>query len=348
MNNYLTWLNDKDFHLLDCDPKMSLISVFSGGGGLDIGLKYAGFNLLHASDLHEEHCLTLRHNFPEALSEPVDICNLKWSDIRKKIKVKSVDLIAGGPPCQAFSILGQRNSFEDPRGALVLRYAEFINKVKPKAFLLENVPGLMTVNKGADWKRLLDYLEDHTGYNLHYDVLNAVDYGVPQIRKRVFIVGFKNKVDFNFPKPTHRDPSRPESLFEAGMPIWNTSASALEFVDGLPNHRIRIHGDRVRNRYLKVPQGGRDRTDHTDRIHPERPSGTVLVGSQAGGGRPFIHPFEPRHITIREAARLQSFPDWYEFQGPETWQFRAVGNAVPPLLAKMVGLEIRKALGGTV
>jgi DNA (cytosine-5)-methyltransferase 1 len=93
----------------------------------------------------------------------------------------------------------------------------------------------------------------------------------------------------------------------------DTCKFALEYVDSLPNHDIRIHGERVRNRYEKIPPGGRDKIDHTDRIYPEKPSGTVLVGSKAGGGRPHIHPYFPRHITVREAARLQSFPDWYKF-----------------------------------
>ena len=98
---------------------------------------------------------------------------------------------------------------------------------------------------------------------------------------------------------------------------------ALENTDGLPNHRIRPHGKRVKERYSKLAPGSRDKVDHTDRIDPDRPSGTVLVGSRAGGGRPFIHPHEPRHITVREGARLQSFPDWYIFAGPDTWQYRA-------------------------
>jgi len=125
---------------------------------------------------------------------------------------------------------------------------------------------------------------------------------------------------------------------------WIPAKFALEYVDSLPNHDIRIHGERVRNRYEKIPPGGRDKIDHTDRIYPEKPSRTVLVGSKAGGGRPHIHPYFPRHITVREAARLQSFPDWYKFLGTSTAQYRQVGNAVPPLLALAVGKSIEAAL----
>jgi len=115
-------------------------------------------------------------------------------------------------------------------------------------------------------------------------------------------------------------------------------------MSGLPNHVLRVHSERVSTRYSKIVPGCRDKVDHTDRINPERPSGTVLVGSGKGGGRPFIHPFEHRHITVREAARLQSFPDWWIFQGGPTAQYRQVGNAVPPIMAKAIAKQIARSL----
>jgi DNA (cytosine-5)-methyltransferase 1 len=256
-----------------------------------------------------------------------------------------IDLVAAGPPCQSFSILGQRGALADPRGKLALKYFDLIAEIRPKAFLFENVPGLLTVNKGADWKTLAAYAKKKTGYHLHVARINAVDFGIPQIRERVILVGLRQDVLFEFPAL----PSGPgaaaviAALAERegeGIP----SAWALEDVDRLPNHDIRVHGPRVRERYLKIQPGERDRTDHTDRIDPERPSGTVLVGSGGGGGRPHIHPKEPRVITVREAARLQSFPDWYVFHGTNTAQYRQVGNAVPPLLAYEVGKKIAEAI----
>lgn len=191
-------------------------------------------------------------------------------------------------------------------------------------------------------KALLPF-QVETGYDLYTSTLNSANYGVPQIRKRVFVVGFRQPTEFAFPDPEYRDPSSLD-LLNQHLPDWIPAKFALENVDGLYNHDIRIHGDRVRSRYEKIPQGGRDKIDHTDRIDPEKPSGTVLVGSKAGGGRPHIHPYLPRHITVREAARLQSFPDWYRFLGTSTAQYRQVGNAVPPLLALAVGKSIRTAL----
>jgi DNA (cytosine-5)-methyltransferase 1 len=235
--------------------------------------------------------------------------------------------------------LGRRGSLDDPRGLLALKYFELVAEIQPRAFIFENVPGLLTVNGGSDWFHLLDHARRVTGYQLHFKRINAVTFGIPQIRERLVLVGFKKAVDFSFPSEPTGPGSQSLVRTEAAPSRW-----ALESVEGIANHRIREHGDRVRRRYERTPQGSRDRTDHTDRMHPDRPSGTVLVGSSAGGGRPHIHPYEPRVITVREGARLQSFPDWYEFAGSITNQYRQIGNAVPPLLAYEVGVAVRQAL----
>lgn len=342
MNLYLSALNSVCLPSVKSDA-MTAVSFFSGGGGLDLGLSLAGFNFKYANDEVPYYCDTISHNFPDCIAEPKDISELKGEDIKKLIKVNAITLVAGGPPCQSFSILGRRGSFYDLRGQLVFQYARLIKELKPDAFIFENVPGLLSLNKGKDWKELFYYFEVETSYEMYSEILNSADYGVPQIRKRIFIVGFRQPTEFDFPAPTHRAPCD-LNLFNSFLPEWIPSKLALENVDGLPNHDIRIHGDRVRSRYEKIPPGGRDKVDHTDRIDPERPSGTVLVGSKAGGGRPHIHPYFPRHITVREAARLQSFPDWYRFLGTSTAQYRQVGNAVPPMLAFAIGKSIKEAL----
>jgi DNA (cytosine-5)-methyltransferase 1 len=342
MNSYLTALNSLRLPRKQTKEFVA-VSLFSGGGGLDLGLSLAGFDFKYANDEVQYYCDTVSYNFPSCATKAKDIRDLKGEEIKDIIKSKKISLIAGGPPCQAFSILGKRASFSDTRGQLVFDYIRLINELKPEVFIFENVPGLLTLNKGEDWEKLYYYFQAETGYDIYTDILNAADYGVPQIRKRVFVVGFYQPIEFTFPQPVHRDPSS-LNLLNQHLPDWIPAKLALENVDGLHNHDIRIHGDRVRSRYEKIPPGVRDKVDHTDRIDPEKPSGTVLVGSKAGGGRPHIHPYMPRHITVREAARLQSFPDWYKFLGTSTAQYRQVGNAVPPLLAFAVGKSIQASL----
>jgi DNA (cytosine-5)-methyltransferase 1 len=324
---------------------MGYVSVFCGGGGLDLGFSTAGFKPLFSSDVVPAFCNTIHKNLGQHIAEPHDITNLSGEAVLARIG-GAVDVVIGGPPCQSFSILGARKSTEDPRGKLVYEYARFIREIGPQAFLFENVPGILTVNKGADWRELLSFFESETGYYIHWTKLNSVWFGVPQFRQRVIAVGFRDQAAyerFKWPRRFHSESlDRPE----LGMLPPRHSGMAFEDVANLSNHVLREHCDRVIMRYSQIAPGGRDRKDHTDRVHPERPSGTVLVGSGAGGGRPFIHPTEHRHITVREAARLQSFPDWWEFYGGPTAAYRQVGNAVPPIMAKAVAIEIANALKG--
>ncbi len=356
MNDYLETLNSQ-ISYTNIDFKYNCVSLFSGGGGLDLGLAWAGFKSKVLCEIEKPLCETLQINFPDSLILDSDVTNVSKADILKGFQEgESVDLVAGGSPCQSFSILGQRGSLTDPRGQLVYEYIRIVKELKPKVFLFENVPGILTINKGKDWKELLQFFKKETGYDVHYKVLNSADYGVPQQRKRVIVLGFRNDILLTpslnvFPKPVYAQLDASPSLnlekndeSSNKLKNWYPSKYALENLEQAKNHRKRVHGDRVRNRYLSVPQGSRDSIDRTDRIDAEKPSGTVLVGSKAGGGRPFIHPYEPRHITIREAARLQSFPDSFEFFSSETWQYRAVGNAVPPLLAKAIGESIKAIL----
>lgn len=324
---------------------LGYVSVFCGGGGLDLGFASAGFKPLFSSDVVGKYCDTIRDNLPGHVSEAHDITELSGTAVLDRVGV-SADVVVGGPPCQSFSILGARKSTSDPRGQLVYQYARFIREVGPRAFLFENVPGILTVNKGQDWADLLAFFEDETGYHIQWTKLNSVWYGAPQYRQRVIAIGFSNEDDasaFRWPEKRY---SESIAHSETGLLTPRFAGLAFEGVAGLPNQIIREHCDRVRIRYSAVEPGGRDRKDHTDRVHPNRPSGTVLVGSGAGGGRPFIHPVEHRHITVREAARLQSFPDWWVFSGGVTAAYRQVGNAVPPLMARAIAHQIDKALRG--
>jgi len=353
MPNYIAE-KQRNEYLLELDsliiPKnqngLNYVSVFCGGGGLDLGFATVGFKPLFSSDIETAFCKTISQNLPGHISEAHDVNFLSGTEVLDRIEC-DVDVVIGGPPCQSFSILGSRKSVDDPRGKLVYEYARFIYEIQPRAFLFENVPGILNVNKGQDWKELLEFFHEKTGYYIKWTKLNAVWFGVPQYRQRVIALGFKSKEDydkFEWPKRNHYELCDQPEL---GLILPRTAFLALDDIcDSVSNHIFRVHSERVSSRYSTVPPGGRDKKDHTDRIHPDKPSGTVLVGSGAGGGRPFIHPFEHRHITVREAARLQSFPDWWEFSGGPTASYRQVGNAVPPLMAKAVATAIASALKG--
>ena len=339
-NSYLARLSNFDSDTLGVG-EVTHASLFCGGGGLDLGLGFAGFRTVLANDIAPSFVQSVTANIPNTVGLVKDVLRLSKEELLEAFGGEGIDLVSAGPPCQAFSILGMRGALDDPRGKLTLKYFDLISEIRPKAFLFENVPGILTVNSGEDWQRLLSYVEEVTHYHIYWTRLNSVDFGIPQFRERIFLVGFAEPVPFEFPVAA-TGPGADELITSGGL--RTPSSWALEFVDHLPNQRIRPHGPRVLGRYAKVSPGSRDATDHTDRIHPDYPSGTVLVGSGAGGGRPHIHPTVNRVLTVREAARLQSFPDWYTFQGTTTSQYRQVGNAVPPLLAYEVGKKIVAAL----
>lgn len=338
LNPYLKYLGSfKKVH--KC--KYNCVSLFSGGGGLDLGAYCAGFKSKFVSDLKPAYTATIKNNLSHVMVYNDDAMQLTAEKIREMADIKGdIDLTIAGPPCQSFSIMGKRDSLEDPRGKLTIKYFDLISALRPRAFLFENVPGLLTVNNGKDFSNLWNFIKKKTGYSIFKNVLKATDYGVPQIRERLFIVGFRSDIDsssFKFPQKC----SAPKSI---GLPIPVPSGLALESIDNLPNHEIRIHTKEVIERFKKVPQGKRDRGSYCDRIDPTLPSHTILIGSSVGGARPHIHPTEHRVLTVRESARLQSFPDWYEFGGGRTEQYRQVGNAVPPLLAYEVIRQIKKVL----
>lgn len=338
VNIYLKYLNSftREVHY-----KFNCISLFSGGGGLDLGAHFAGYKSLLVSDIIPQYTATIKHNLPHVNVYNDDAMELTPQKIRDMSGIDGdVDLIIAGPPCQAFSIIGKRQSLNDPRGQLTIKYFELVSGLRPKAFVFENVPGLLTVNKGADFENLKNYILETTGYRLFIKTLNAVNFGVPQFRERLFIVGFRPDINADI----FQFPTAPTGRYAAALPEKVPSKFALENVVGLPNQDIRVHTPAVRERFDAVPQGGRDRGSYSDRLKADAPSGTVLIGSSAGGARPHIHPFEPRVLTVREAARLQSFPDWYEFCGSRTEQYRQVGNAVPPLMAFEVLSAIKKVL----
>ena len=321
--------------------KYNCVSLFSGGGGLDLGAYCAGFESRFVSDVKPAYTATIKRNLSHVTVYNDDAMQLTGAKIREMSGIKGeIDLTIAGPPCQSFSIMGKRDSLNDPRGQLTIKYFDLIAALRPRAFLFENVPGLLTVNGGKDFSHLWKFIQKKTRYILFKAVLKATDFGVPQIRERLFIIGFRPDVDSN----GFKFPDKCSAKKSIGLSIPVPSGLALEKVEGLPNHEIRVHTSEVVERFKKVLQGKRDRGSYCDRIDPKLPSHTILIGSSVGGARPHIHPTKHRVLTVREAARIQSFPDWYEFGGGRTEQYRQVGNAVPPLLAYEVVRQIKKVL----
>lgn len=354
---------------------LQYISLFSGGFGLDLGMESAGFQVAACVEIAPAMRQTIRYNRPN-VTVIGDLPDEAGGDLyriptplileRAGLKAGEADLVVGGPPCQSFSILGDRKGFNDPRGSLMLEFVRVVAEAQPRCFVMENVAGLLTLHKGAAYKQIESALRRagskgrKENYPYFYKwVLNAVDYGVPQIRERVFLVGFRYDAlsdtglvqQLQAPPKTHHPPNTAITLFpdfdgpSETLPEYRRVEDVLRSVPrDLSNNELRPHGERVRSRYAMVLPGTRDRVDHTDRLRWDKPSGTVLVGSGGGGGRPFIHPEEPRHLTVRESARLQSFPDDWVFCGTQTDQYRQVGNAVPPLLAAAVAQVIKPLL----
>jgi DNA (cytosine-5)-methyltransferase 1 len=321
--------------------------LFTGGGGLDLGLEDAGFEIRLCLDSNKAACDTIRLNRPKIPVIEKDICKVTGEDILRPtgLDVGETSLISGGPPCQSFSVLGQRKGLKDPRGGLIFEFVRIVDELKPKAFLLENVNGLTMAHSKRAAERIVDAFNE-IGYKPTRRVLDAVNFGVPQYRRRVFFTGGRGVSIEAMPPVVYGDDKQATLL---GRRLLHPRAVrwALQSpppLEGLPNHVKRPHGDRVRKRYEKLRPGQRDKIDHTDRLEWDRPSGTVLVGSAAGGGRPHIHPEEPRVITVREAARLQTFPDDWVFAGSSTEQYRQIGNAVPVLLARAVGESLLQQL----
>lgn len=323
------------------------VSFFSGAGGLDIGFEYAGFNNLASVEINELFCETLRLNFPNHLviGPPNFTGDVKNREaiaavLKRSVGIKSPfeGVFHGGPPCQPFSIASnqrfskdddnfKRKGFEDKeKGSLLEDYIWFIEQFKPKVFIIENVPGLNEIDNGMGLAKLLDKLVN-IGYNISKpQVVNAADYGVPQKRMRLIVVGTRAKSKFEFP---------PAGLFQT--PCFDVFAKPI---GDHANHITREHTAQSVLRYMELLFGQRDQLGRVDRLNPYLPAKTVIAGGTKGGGRSHLHPYAPRTLSVRESARLQTFPDDYVFVGPSARQFTQVGNAVPPLLAFKLAFQI--------
>lgn len=309
-------------------PPVRVVSLFTGCGGLDLGFEAAGAQTIAAVDNDHEACKTLRHNRPQ--------WNVFEGDIRDfNPDVKDVDIVIGGPPCQGFSSAGKGDP-TDPRNFLWLEYMRIVELVKPRAVVLENVSALTHKKNGDHLTGIMSALEKQ-GYKFVYGVLNAADFGVPQARRRLVVIGLREGQP-TMPTPTH-----------VGEHV--SVEEAICDIDGVFDdewsHVPPRHAPHVTARWDLLAPGETDPNYRRARLDPKRPSTTIRAGGGYGprgdhlaGFHPPIHPYRPRQLTVREAARLQSFPDNWILRGSKTAQGRQIGNAVPVKLAEAIGRHV--------
>ncbi len=337
------------------------ISLFSGMGGLDLGLKKAGYKIAVQLDI-DHHCIeTLKTNWPRVPKIQEDIAFLTARKILSKANLskRKVDLIAGGPSCQPFSRSneGKRKGVKDRRGKLIFEFARLVDEIRPKAFIMENVAGLISSNKGKDFKKLLNFY-NKINYHIQYQVLNAAEYGLPQKRKRLFLVGFRKKTNFNFPNPTHGEGD--------GLAPFVTSGEVLrDLDDGIIHDSTVSIGGKHGHLINDIPPGMnyiyytaeynpknaifRNRSKFWTfllKLDPKQPSTTIQASPWSHVG-PFH--WNNRRLTIAEIKRLQGIPDNYFVSGAREKEYtspawRQIGDAVPPLLSYVLGKEIKKII----
>ena len=335
---------------------MNAIDLFCGAGGLSYGFEKAGVNILLGIDNDAMALKVFEKNHKNAKSICGDITQLHYNDIKELIGDTTIDLIIGGPPCQGMSLSGPRK-FDDPRNKLYLSYIRFVQEIKPKAFVIENVPGLVSLFKGQIKNSIIERLTN-LGYKVGYRILCAADYGVPQSRKRVVFVGLKKEF-FDFDRIKEEDMVTCEMALSDLPPLIDSLGEDPAEYETLPqnkyqklmrknsvqvrNHIAAAHSEKVRNIIALVPDGGNykdlpDEYRNTRNFHvawtrfrSDKPAPTIDTGH-----RHHFHYKYNRVPTVRECARLQSFPDDFIFEGNKTQQFRQVGNAVPPIMAKAI------------
>jgi len=330
-------------------PQTSIpvVSFFSGAGGLDLGFEAAGFHHAAAIEINPLFCDTLRKNRPHwsVLGPPVHSGDIRNKDeyshlLRQGLGIRAPfeGVFIGGPPCQSFSIAAnqrfsksgenfKRTGFDHvDYGNLLFEFIWYIKEFLPRAFLIENVAGLLSVDDGVQVQKAVEEL-CAAGYQVQEPkVLNAASFGVPQYRQRVFLLGSR----------TGECPQYP-----VREPLLVPCGKVLSLpVDNVECHVTRVHRAKSILRYMEMNYGQREPLGRVDRLDPNEPSKTVIAGGANGGGRSHLHPEVPRTLSVRECARIQTFPDDYIFYGPPARQFTQVGNAVPPLLAYKIATSI--------
>ncbi len=374
------------------------VDLFAGAGGMTLGFEQAGFDVLASVEIDPIHCAIHKFNFPSWSILCKSVVDTTGQEIRSSSSIgdREIDVVFGGPPCQGFSLIGKR-SFDDPRNSLVFHYIRLVLELQPKFFVFENVKGITLGNHRTFVTEIINQFEEK-GYKVRkeYKVLNAAEYGVPQSRERLFLLGCRSDVELpNYPvpitKPAKQKKSDLTNKLQLSPTVWDAIKDLPEVENyielykqdwvvadfGKPSdYGMQLHGlcsidndysyERRYNsriltsslrtehnlesikRFESTPHGKTEPISRFYKLDPEGICNTFRAGTPSNRGaftspRP-IHPFTPRCITVREAARLHSYPDWFRFHATKWHGFRQIGNSVPPLLAKAVALEIIKVL----
>ena len=322
-----------------------LVSFFTGCGGLDIGFEAAGFRHTAAFEINELFCKTMRRNRPEwtvfgppNTSGDVSDFESTVNDLHTLIRENFEGVFIGGPPCQPFSIAANQrfskagDNFKrigfasEQNGNLLLDYIRLIEHFRPACFVVENVPGLRDLDGGRQMSAVTQRLTK-CGYTVDEpQILNAARFGVPQFRERLFLTGTRTSRKFTYPEGA-------SDFVGSGAVLCRDQGQA-------PNNETRVHKLSSVRRYAKLDYGQRDSLGRVDRLDPSLPAKVVIAGGTKGGGRSHLHPEIPRTLSVRESARLQTFPDDYILSGSTSRQFTQVGNAVPPVLAAQIAIAI--------
>ena len=342
--------------------KPKVIDLFCGCGGLSYGFVEAGYDVLLGIDHWKDAIVTFENTHKNAKGIVADLFVETPKDISKKTGIKDIDIIIGGPPCQGFSIAGKR-IIDDERNQLYKSFVNFVDFYKPKSFLMENVPNIVSMGKGIVKDRIIEDFEK-LGYTVVYKVLLASEFGVPQNRRRAFFVGTKNNKEFVFPEPTTKNPVNAKdaisdlsekSIIDGTNYKTEPKSDYQKLIRGksnfIYNHEITNHSEQTTSIISLVPDGGnykdlpeelrktRNVNIAWTRLNSKKPSFTIDTGH-----RHHFHYKYNRVPTVRESARIQSFPDTFIFLGSKTSQYKQVGNAVPPILAQIIATELKKYL----
>lgn len=321
---------------------ITAIELFAGAGGLALGLELAGIKTLQYVEFDKACCETLKANRPEWNVVCDDIHNVDFTAFRDK-----VDIVTGGFPCQAFSFAGKKLGFEDTRGTLFHEFARCVKEVNPKVFLAENVRGLVSHDKGRTLRTIIDVLEG-LGYTTQYQVLNAAYYGVGQKRERIVIIGIRNdlNIEFTYPKPDAKMTTLRQALKDCPPSIGEEySEKKRKVLELVPPGGcwVDLPEDVAKTYMGKSYYSGGGRRGMARRISWDEPCLTLTCSpSQKQTER--CHPEETRPFTVREYARIQSFPDDWKFCGGISDQYKQIGNAVPVEMARRIGIQLKRTI----